>query len=153
MQRKMKTLKIVLIFSINRERLRWSFCRSSSPCVWSHQSDQFSGRLSVWAGTNGQCRSNQKVRNTAHGWYCSYQSFILYFLSYTKKEKKFRKHIKMFYTPGGHFIVTAGHCLKSIMTRQPGNSLFINKSLGNPKGSKLETYIIVICYHFHQSMH
>ena len=28
---------------------------------------------------------------------------------------------KLFYTPGGHFIVTAGHCLKSIITRQPGN--------------------------------
>ena len=28
---------------------------------------------------------------------------------------------KFLYTPGGHFIVTAGHCLKTIITRQPGN--------------------------------
>jgi hypothetical protein len=38
-----------------------------------------------------------------------------------QNKKVFIGYNKVFYTLGGHFIVTAGHCLKSIITRQPGN--------------------------------
>ena len=50
-------------------------------------------------------------------------SLIFKYVGYKLQKEVMRivSEHNVFYTPGGHFIVTAGHCLKSIMTRQPGN--------------------------------
>ena len=37
--------------------------------------------------------------------------------------------VNLFNSPGGHFIVTAGHCLKSNITRRLGNKLYVPKDI------------------------